>query len=357
MGWIMPRDSMPPVIELHSIDDVPFLSLTLWGAGWSSDRLRPLAAELAQELSEVPEASRAQLIGGQPRVVRVEPDPDRMAAAGISWMQLTGALQAASVRQAAGTAVRDNQEIRVEVGPLFRGSEEVGRVVVGLAHGRPVYVSEVGRVVDGPEEATDAVFFSPGPAGAREGYPAGGEHAAVTVALSKRTGANASALAERVLRKLEDLRPRLVPAEVHVDVTRNYGETAQEKSNELIEHLLIATLSVVALISLAMGWRESASWWPSPCRSPWRSPCSSTYLVGYTLNRVTLFALIFSIGILVDDAIVVVENIHRHFHLPETRDSRCTGPPSRRWTRSATRPSSPPSRSSPPSCPWPSCAG
>ena len=163
MGWIMPRDTMPPIIELHSIDDVPFLSLTLWGEGWSSDRLRPLAAELAQELSEVPEASRAQLIGGQPRVVRVEPDPDRMAAAGISWMQLTGALQAASVRQAAGTAVRDNREIRVEVGPLFRSSEEVGRVVVGLAQGRPVYVSQVARVVDGPDEAHGRRPLLPGP--------------------------------------------------------------------------------------------------------------------------------------------------------------------------------------------------
>src|SRR6185295_20354312 len=118
LGWMLPREAMPPIVELHSIDDVPFLSLTLWGDGWSSDRLRPLAAELAQELSEVPEASRAQLIGGQPRVVRVEPDPDRMAAAGISWAQLTGALQGASVRQAAGSSVRDNQEIRVEVGSL-----------------------------------------------------------------------------------------------------------------------------------------------------------------------------------------------------------------------------------------------
>jgi multidrug efflux pump subunit AcrB len=126
MGWIMPQGTMPPIIELHSIDDVPFLSLTLWGKGWTSDRLRPLAAELAQEVSEVPEASRAQLIGGQPRVVRVEPDPDRMAAAGVSWLQLTGALQAAAVRQGAGTAVRDNRELRVEVGPLFRSSDEVG---------------------------------------------------------------------------------------------------------------------------------------------------------------------------------------------------------------------------------------
>src|SRR5512146_769264 len=179
MGWIMPQGIQPPVVELHSIDDVPFLTLTLWGEGWSSDRLRPLAAELAQELSEVPEASRAQLIGGQPRVVRVEPDPDRMAAAGVSWTELTRALQAASARQAAGSSVRDNRETRVEVGPLFRSSEDVGQVVIGLSEGRPVYVSQVARVVDGPDEATDAVVFSPGPAGA--GIP-GSEHAAVTIA-------------------------------------------------------------------------------------------------------------------------------------------------------------------------------
>ena len=311
VGWIMPQGALPPIIELHSIDDVPFLTLTLWGKGWSSDRLRPLAAELAQELSEVPEASRAQLIGGQPRVVRVEPDPDRMAAAGISWTQLTGALQAASVRQAAGTAVRDNREIRVEVGPLFRSSEEIGRVVVGLSQGRPVYVSQVARVVDGPDEATDAVFFSPGPAGTSEGAPAGSEHAAVTLALSKRTGANATVLAESILRKVEDLRPRLLPAEIRVDVTRNYGETAGEKSNELVDHLLIATLSVVALISLAMGWRSGLV---VGIAVPVTLALTLFiyYVAGYTLNRVTLFALIFSIGILVDDAIVVVENIERH---------------------------------------------
>jgi multidrug efflux pump subunit AcrB len=312
MSWVMPRDIMPPIIELHSIDDVPFLSLTLWGDGWSSDRLRPLAAELAQELSEVPDASRAQLIGGQPRVVRVEPDPDRMAAAGISWMQLTGALQAASVRQAAGTAVRDNREMRVEIGPLFRTSDEVGRVVVGLAQGRPVYVSQVARVLDGPDEAADVVLFSPGPSGATADRPAGREHPAVTIALSKRTGANASALADAVLMKLEDLRPRLLPAEVHVEVTRNYGETAQEKSNELVDHLLIATLSVVALISLAMGWRSGLV---VGIAVPVTLALTLFiyFLAGYTLNRVTLFALIFSIGILVDDAIVVVENIERHY--------------------------------------------
>jgi multidrug efflux pump subunit AcrB len=301
MGWMMPRDVLPPIVELHSIDDVPFLTLTLWGEGWSSDRLRPLAAELAQELSEVPEASRAQLVGGQPRVVRVEADPDRMAAAGISWTQLTGALQAASARQAAGSSVRDNREIRLEVGSLFRSSEEVGRALAGVSHGRPVYVSEVARVIDGPDEATDAVFFSAGP----------DEHPAVTIALSKRRGANATVLAGDVLRKVEDLRPRLLPAEVHVEVTRNYGETAQEKSNELVQHLLIATLSVVVLISLAMGWRSGLV---VGIAVPVTLALTVFvfYVAGYTLNRITLFALIISIGILVDDAIVVVDNIERH---------------------------------------------
>ncbi len=308
MGWMLPPGALPPIVELRSIDDVPFLSLTLWGEGWSSDRLRPLAAELAQELAEVPETSRVELIGGQPRVVRVEPDPDRMAAAGISWNGLTAALQAASVRQAAGSSVRDNREVRIEVGPLFRSAEEVGQVVLGLSQGRPVYLSQVARVIDGPDEATDAVFFSPGPAAA--GIP-GSEHPAVTIALAKRRGANATAVAESVLGKLEHLRPRLLPAEVHVDVTRNYGETAQQKSNDLVEHLLLATLSVVVLISLAMGWRSGLV---VGIAVPVTLALTLFiyYVIGYTLNRVTLFALIFSIGILVDDAIVVVENIERH---------------------------------------------
>ncbi len=324
MGWTMPQGALPPTIALHSIDDVPFLTLTLWGGpggaggaggadgGWSSDRLRPLAAELAQELSEVPETSRVQLIGGQPRVVRVEPDPDRMAAAGVSWIQLTGALQAASARQDAGTAVRDNREVRVEIGPLFRSAEEVGRVVVGVREGRPVYVAGVARVVDGPDEPRDAVLFSPGPAWHRGGgAAAGSDNPAVTIAIAKRAGANATELAERVLAKVEALRPRLIPADVRVDVTRNYGESARDKSNELVEHLLIATLSVVALISLAMGWRSGLV---VGIAVPVTLALTLFiyFVAGYTLNRVTLFALIFSIGILVDDAIVVVENIERH---------------------------------------------
>ncbi len=308
----LPAGVLPPVIELHSIDDVPFLTLTLWSPQRTSDELRPLAAELAQELSEIPETSKAYLVGGQPRVVRVLPDPDRMAAAGVSWITLTGGLQTAALREGAGTVVRNNRELRVEAGPLLQDAGDVGRVVVGLRAGRPVYVRDLAEVVDGPDEARDAVVHSFGPARDTARIPAGSEFPAVTIALAKRPGANAMTLADTVLQKLEALRPRLVPSDVTADVTRNYGRTAEDKSNELVEHLLIATLSVVALISLAMGWRSGLV---VGIAVPVTLALTLFiyYLAGYTLNRVTLFALIFSIGILVDDAIVVVENIERHY--------------------------------------------
>jgi multidrug efflux pump subunit AcrB len=308
---VLPAGALPPSVELHSIDDVPFLALTLWSDHLDGGALRPLAAELAQELSEIPETTKAHLIGGQPRVIRVEPDLDRMAASGVSWMALSGALRSGAARLDAGTAVRENREIRVEVGPPFRRAEDVSHLVVAVRAGRPVYVSDVARIVDGPDEVQDVVFFSAGPASARPDRPAGLESPAVTIALAKRPGANATELADRVLAKVEALRPQLVPADVHVEVTRNYGHTAGEKSNELVQHLLIATLSVVALISLAMGWRSGLV---VGIAVPVTLALTLFiyYLAGYTLNRVTLFALIFSIGILVDDAIVVVENIERH---------------------------------------------
>ena len=307
----LPSGCLPPAIELHAIDDVPFLALTLWSPEQSSDELRPLAAELAQEISEIEETSQVALMGGQPRRVRVEPDPDRLAAAGVTFLELTGALQSAAGRHDAGTAVRNNQELRIEAGPLFASARDVARVVVAVRDGRPVYVETVANVIDGPGEPTDVVLYSAGPARADPAQPAGREHPAITIAVAKRPGANATVLAERVLAKVDQLRPRLLPADVRVEVTRNYGQTAAEKSNELVEHLLIATLSVVALIALAMGWRAGLVVGIA-VPVTLALTLSIYFLAGYTLNRVTLFALIFSIGILVDDAIVVVENIERH---------------------------------------------
>ena len=310
MGAFLPAGAFEPAVELRSIEDVPFLTLTLWSAARSSDELRPLAAELAQELSTIEQVSKAGLIGGSPRVVRVEPDPRRLAAHGVSWERLLGALASAGAVRPAGTVVSGNRETAIVARGTLAGAREVERTVVALHAGRPVYVADVARVLDGPDETRDAVFFSPGPAGRGRGLPAG-EHPAVTIVLAKRPGANATALGEEAIAKVEALRPALLPADVEVAVTRNYGETAREKSNELVEHLLIATLSVVALISLAMGWRSGLV---VGIAVPVTLALTLFifYVAGYTLNRVTLFALIFSIGILVDDAIVVVENIERH---------------------------------------------
>ncbi|HET9211936.1 MAG TPA: efflux RND transporter permease subunit [Thermoanaerobaculia bacterium] len=311
LGGQLPQGSLPPAVELRTIDDVPFLTLTLWSEHGSSDSLRPLAAELAQELSEIPLTSKAYLIGGQPRAVRVEPDLDRLAATGVTFTTLSGALRSAAARQDAGTMVRDNRETRVEAGPPFAGAGDVARTVVGVRNGRPIYVEDVARVIDGPAETTDAVFYAVGPARADASHPAGSEFPAVTIAVAKRPGANATALAEAVRRKVTDLRPRLLPADVHIEFTRDYGKTAEDKSNELVQHLLLATLSVALLITLTMGWRSGLV---VGIAVPVTLALTLFiyFLAGYTLNRVTLFALIFSIGILVDDAIVVVENIERH---------------------------------------------
>jgi multidrug efflux pump subunit AcrB len=305
----LPAGAQPPTVTLHSIDDVPFLALTLWTDRGRAETLRPLGVELAREIAELPAIMKAETIGGEPRVIRVEPDPDRMAAAGVTWTGLVQALSSGAGLEDAGTAVRGNAELRIEAGPLFRTAGDVGIAVAAVRSGRPVYVRDVARVFDGPDEATRAVFFSPGAAAGPE--TAGREYPAVTVAVAKRPGANATTLAEAVLAKVEVLRPRLLPGDVHVAVTRNYGETAREKSNELVEHLLLATLSVVALISLAMGWRSGLV---VTVAVPVTLALTLFiyFVAGYTLNRVTLFALIFSIGILVDDAIVVVENIERH---------------------------------------------
>jgi multidrug efflux pump subunit AcrB len=310
MGDFLPPAATAPAVELRSIEDVPFLALTLWSETLSSDQLRPLAAELARELSAIERVSKAYLVGGARRVVRVEPDPDRMAAHGVSWGQLTGALSTSAAARGAGTAVAGNRETAVVARAVLADARDVERTVVALRDGRPLYVADVARVLDGPDEARDAVFFSPGPAGRARGLPAG-EHAAVTIALAKRPGANATTLAESALARVETVRPHLLPRGVEVAVTRNYGETARQKSNELVQHLLIATLSVVALISLAMGWRSGLV---VGIAVPVTLALTLFiyFLAGYTLNRVTLFALIFSIGILVDDAIVVVENIERH---------------------------------------------
>ncbi|HJW71583.1 MAG TPA: efflux RND transporter permease subunit [Geothrix sp.] len=314
---LLPPGAMKPIVKLQTIDDVPFLSLTLHGDGAleTPGQLRKIGEVLARELSDVPNTAQVKVIGGARRMVRIEPDPDRLRSIGMSIGELQPALQSAEAQLPAGALVDHGKRTELEATGFVLQSDELRRLVVGVRNGRPIYLADVAKVLDGPDPDPSMVVY------AEHGQP--GFQPAVTVTLSKRAGTNATALAEQVLAKVDALRGNLIPHDLKVTVTRNYGETAGDKSNELIEHLLIATLSVIALILLAMGWR-SAVVVGVAVPVTLALTLLITYLFGYTLNRVTLFALIFSIGILVDDAIVVVENIHRHMHLPGHRKSFTT---------------------------------
>ena len=313
----IPQGVSQPLIKVHSIDDVPILALTLWGKHYDSYQLRQIAAELEHQLKQIDDVSETKIIGGLPRQVRIVLDTQRLAAYGMTAGIVTAQLQQANARSISGSFAQNNQEFQVEAGRFLGKADDLKQVVVGVYQGKPVYLRDVAsEIVDGPAEPQDYVLYA-NAAGAPSSESRG-EFPAVTITLAKRKGTNATVISEKALNKVAALHGYLLPPDLNVTVTRNYGETAKDKSNELLEHLLLATFSVTLLIALALGWRESGV---VLIAIPVTLALTLFifYCFGYTLNRVTLFALIFSIGILVDDAIVVVENVVRHFRLPSSR--------------------------------------
>jgi multidrug efflux pump subunit AcrB len=309
-----------PLIKPRSIDDVPILALTFHSAHYDHMMLRRLAAQVDDEVKQVPLVAETTIIGGARREVRVLLDPARLSSRNLSVGGLVPMLRQANRQFSSGELTSDNREVAVETGAFLKSAEDVGNVVIGVFGGRPVYLKEVAEVVDGPEEPSQYVFYRSGHAISK----VAAEEPAVTLSVAKRPGANAIRVANEVLRKVEALKGTLIPGDVKVSITRHYGQTAAEKSNELLWHMLIAVVGVSALILIALGWRESGIV-AIAIPSTLALTLLVFYLYGYTLNRITLFALIFSIGILVDDAIVVVENIVRHFHLPQNEErSRAT---------------------------------
>jgi len=313
----IPPGATQPLIKARSIDDVPVLALTFWGKNYDGFALRRIAGEVEQSVKQVENVSETTLIGGQRRELRITLAPARLAAYHTDPAALVRAIETANQRSEAGAFAQGNREVAVEAGRFLRSAADAERLVVGMREGRPIYLRDVAEVRDGPEEPASYVFFGAG--GAEKGPD--GVYPAVTLTVAKRKGANATIVARGVEEKVNGLRGYVLPKDVEVTVTRNYGETAKKKSDELLKHLLLATLSVTLLVGLALGWRESGV---VLLAIPVTLALTLFifYAYGYTLNRVTLFALIFSIGILVDDAIVVVENIVRHFRLPE-----CQGRP------------------------------
>jgi multidrug efflux pump subunit AcrB len=305
---------LDPIVKPKGIDDVPIVSLTLYSERpeASSLALSKVAHAIEAEIKRVPGTREVTTMGGPDHVVRVTIEPERMNVHGVTLADIERALGATNVSAPAGTLTAGNREIEVRAGQFLSSSRDVAELIVGVRPDgrggrRPVYLADVARITDGADLPTQYVWHGTAAGGAGDEYPA------VTIAVSKKAGENASAVADAVIERVEQLKGQLIPAEVEVVPTRNYGDTARDKANKLIQKLIFATLSVVALVWAALGRREALIVGLAVALTL-AVTLFASWAWGFTLNRVSLFALIFSIGILVDDAIVVVENIHRRGH-------------------------------------------
>ena len=332
------RDQIPPgvtgwVMKPVEIDDVPITTLTLKGAGYDTHALRRIGEELVERLAAVPQVSRAEVIGGEPRSIRLNIDPERMRGYRLSTLEVQRAIQGANVSLPAGELTQHDQLVRVETAAAIARPEQLNNLVVGVSNGRPVFLKDVATIEDAPAEISSYVRHGWGVArdfsksnhateAIASEFPSSALHPekadlersqpAVTIAISKQKGANAVTVADHVIAAARQLERDILPSGVEMIVTRNYGHTANEKVNELVEGLGIAIVIVIALLTLSLGWREA---FIVAVAVPvvFGLTLAVNLLFGYTINRVTLFALILALGLLVDDPIVDVENIARHF--------------------------------------------
>ncbi|MGM9427372.1 efflux RND transporter permease subunit [Hydrogenophaga sp. MI9] len=316
---------MAPIVKPKGIDDVPVLAATLWTAdAQSAHDLERVAHAVETELKRVPGTREVVTIGGPGRAVHVWLDPARLRERGVSVQQLQGAVAAANQAMPSGSVVNPNPApgepglLSVETGEFLQNAQDVGDIVVAVTgkagEGRPVYLREVARVEAGAQLPQRYVWFTPGAADAVHAGQQGQNHPAVTITVTKKPGENAVDVARGATERLENLKNTVIPDDVQVSITRDYGETAAAKANKLIQKLIFATASVIVLVGLALGRREAVIVGAAVILTL-TATLFASWAWGFTLNRVSLFALIFSIGILVDDAIVVVENIHRHRQL------------------------------------------
>lgn len=304
----IPPGVSKPLVKPKSINDVPIAAFTLWSKNpqYSGYELRRIAQELADELKRDKDVAEINVIGGQKRQIRVDIEPSKLENYNVTSCQMLGNIQKSNFVLPSGKFKSKNREFLVETGSFVNNIEDVKNIVVGVHDNKPVFLKNIARVQDTPEEPDSYVFM--GTKGDSEQYEA------VTIALAKKKGTNATDVSNRAIDKIEKLKGNLFPSDVEVTVTRNYGETAKEKGDELLTSMIMATMVVVIVIMAALGRREAIV---VAVAIPVTIALTMffTYFLGYTINRVVMFALIFSIGILVDDAIVVVENIHRHFKM------------------------------------------
>lgn len=310
---IFPTGVYEPLIKTRSIDDVPMLGLTLWSEKYSDFQLRQMTEELASEVKKIKDVSLTNVIGGRSRQLKVIVDKDKMAESNVDALGIMQMIQASNGSSQSGSFTSNDQEYLVTTGEFLNSAEDVGNLVIGTSQNMPVYLKQVAKIEDGPSSTTNFVNFGYGNA-TEKGKSFLSEYPAVTLSISKVKGADAMKISEEILDQVETLKKTLIPNDVHVEVTRNYGETASHKVSELMSHLGIAIVAVTLLVMLAMGWRGGLVVFFSVPLT-FALTLFAYYMLGYTLNRITLFALVFVVGIVVDDSIIIAENMHRHFHM------------------------------------------
>ncbi len=331
----IPTGIPEPLIVGRGIDDVAILILTFAARDGAQDRvgandLSRIAREVQMRLSTLDDVGLTYIVGSRPELIRIAPDPERLARAGLTLQQLAAKVEGANRAFAAGMVRDGGRQIGVVAGETLRDLPDIGRLLLTTRDGRPVYVRDVADVALASDQGENIVQHLERADGRFQARPA------VSLALAKRAGANAVTIGHEIIEKTRALEGDVIPADVAVHVTRDYGETANEKANELLFHLALATVSIVILVGVSIGWREAlvvAVVIPVTILLT----LFAARVMGYTLNRVSLFALIFSIGILVDDAIVVIENIARHWAMKDGRSRMHAAVDAS--ARSATRPS------------------
>ena len=310
---IFPKGVYEPLIKTRSIDDVPMLGLTLWSEKYNDFQLRQITEELSSEVKKIKDVSLTNVIGGRSRQLKVIVDKDKMAESNVDALGIMQMIQAGNGSSQSGSFNSNDQEYLVTTGEFLSSADDVGNLVIGTSQNMPVYLKQVAKIEDGPASTTNYVNFGYGNA-TEKGKNFLSEYPAVTLSVSKVKGADAMHISEEILNKVETLKKTLIPNDVQVEVTRNYGETASHKVSELMSHLGIAIVAVTLLVMLAMGWRGGLVVFFSVPLT-FALTLFAYYMLGYTLNRITLFALVFVVGIVVDDSIIIAENMHRHFHL------------------------------------------
>ena len=310
---MFPQGVYKPIVKTRSIDDVPMLGLTLWSEKLNDFEIRQIAEEVTSEIEKVKDVAITKEIGGRNRQVKVVLDKDKMAENGVDALGIMQMIQANNGSSQSGSFVSNDQEYLVTTGQFLTSSEDVENLVVGVNANMPVYLKQVAKVEDGPSTPRSYVSFGYGKANEKF-KSAKSEYPAVTISIGKVKGADAMKISEKILDKVEHLKKTLITDDVHVEVTRNYGETASDKVGELLFHLFIAIVAVTILVIMAMGWRGGLVVFFSVPLT-FALTLFAYYLLGYTLNRITLFALVFVVGIVVDDSIIIAENMHRHFKM------------------------------------------